>query len=268
MLTGTFARRVQVPPCPAWPRGPPVGFGAVRRAIPLFFVVLLAAGWGTHRASGDRFVAPGVVRPPDAKTDMDTNAANLASAVVTHSFGLLPAYIDGASLRLLPLDLFRPAQPGVRTLRTYRVTSPRTGLVLDTAVTSGLTEAEARRNAAQYTIAVSLDGRAVRSPARYWIFYRNNGPQICRIYFPGDLGSLNMGADSLILRPLPAGRHLLHVVVRQRIAGAEPATLVTDYALRVLDRPPNARERRSAPPDDSDPASLGNKPLVLRTPRG
>jgi hypothetical protein len=241
---------------------------AVPRALPLFFVVLVAAGWGTHRASGDRFVAPGAVRPPDAKTDMDTNAANLASAVVTHSFGQLPAYIDGASLRLLPLDLFRPAQPGVRTLRTYRVTTPRTGLVLDTAVTSALTEAEARRDASQYAIAVSLDGRAVRNPARYWIFYRNNGPQICRIYFPGDLGSLNMGADSLVLRPLPAGRHLLHVVVRQRIAGVEPATLVTDYALRVLDRPPNARERRSAPPDDSNPASLGNKPLVLRTPRG
>ncbi len=268
MFRGTFARRAQVPPAPCGPRGPPVGFAAVRRALPLLFVVLVAAGWGTHRAVDGSFVSPGVIRPPDAKTDMDTNAANLASAVVTHSFGQLPAYIDAASLRLLPLDLFRPAQPGVRTLRTYRVTSPRTGLVLDTAVTSALTEAEARRDAAQYTIAVSLDGRTVRNPAHYWIFYRNNGPQICRIYFPGDLGSLNMGANSLVLRPLPAGRHLLRVVVRQRIAGARPATLVTDYVLHVLDRPPNARERRSAPPDDSNPASLGNEPLVLRTPRG
>ena len=107
---------------------------------------------------------------------MDTNAANLASAVVTHSFGQLPDYIDGASLRLLPIDLFRAAQPGVRTVRTYRVTTPRTGLVLDTAVTSSLTEAEARHDAAQYTVAVSLDGRTVRNPDRYWIFYRNNGP--------------------------------------------------------------------------------------------
>jgi hypothetical protein len=239
----------------------------VRRAL-LLLLVFVAACWGTGRASADRFVPAGVIRPPGAKTDMDTNAANLASAVVTHSFEQLPAYIDGASLRLLPIDLFRAAQPGVRTLRTYRVTTPRTGLVVDTAVTSSLTEAEARHDAAQYTIAVSLDGRTVRNLARYWIFYRNNGPQICRIYFPGDLGSLNMGANSLVLRPLAAGRHVLHVVVRQRIAGAQPATLVTDYVLRVLDRPPNARERRSAPPDDSNPASLGNQPLVLRTPRG
>ena len=131
----------------------------------------------------------------------------------------------------------------MRTLRTYRITTPRTGLVLDTAVTSALTEAEARRDAAQYTVAVSLDGRSVRNPAGYWVFYRNNGPQICRIYFPGDLGSLNMGANSLVLRPLPPGKHLLHVVVRQRIAGTPPATLVTDYVLRVLDR---AAERARA----------------------
>ena len=94
----------------------------------------------------------------------------------------------------------------MRTLRTYRVTTPRTGLVLDTAVTSSLTEAEARHDAAQYTVAVSLDGRAVRNPERYWIFYRNNGPQICRIYFPGDLGSLNMGATrSCYARFRPGG---------------------------------------------------------------
>ncbi|MGD0713426.1 MAG: hypothetical protein ABSB24_04480 [Gaiellaceae bacterium] len=238
----------------------------MRRALPFLLVVLAAAGWGTQRTD-DSFVPPGTVRPPNAKTDMDTNPANLASAVVTHAFGQLPEYIDGASLRLLPFDLFRAAQASARTLRTYRITTPRTGLVLDTAVTSELTAAEARVDAAQYSIAVSLDGRAVRDPSRYWVFYRNNGPQICRIYFPGDLGSLNMGANSLVLRPLPPGRHLLRVVVRQRIAGSRTATLVTDYVLRVLQRPPNARERASAPPDDTNPAALGNQPLVLRTPR-
>jgi len=236
----------------------------VRRALLLLCLVVVAAGWGGQGS----FVPPGAIRPAHAKTDMDTNPANLASAVVTHSFGQLPAYIDGASLRLLPIDLFRPAQPGVRTVRTYRITVPRTGLVLDTAVTSALTEAEARYDAAQYTIAVSLDGRIVKAPEQYWVFYRNNGPQICRIYFPGDLGSLNMGANSLVFRPLPAGRHVVHVVVRQRVAAARPATLVTDYVLRVLNRAPNARERGSAPPDDSNPATLGNEPLVLRTPRG
>lgn len=212
-------------------------------------------------------VGPGIVRPLDAKTDSDTNSANLASAVVTHAFGLLPDYIDGASLRLLPFDLFRPAEPGTRTRRTYRVTTPRTGLVLDAAVTAELTEAGAKDDASQYTVAVSLDGRVVPQTARYWVFYRNNGPQICRIYFPGDLGSLNMGANSYVLRPLPAGRHLLHVVVRQRITGSPVATLVTDYVLHVLPRRPNAQERAGAPPDDANPQMLGNGPLVLRTPR-
>jgi hypothetical protein len=240
----------------------------VRRALPLPLIVLaVAAGLGTPRASADGFVAPGTVRSPGAKTDSDTNPANLASAVVTHAFGLLPEYIDEASLRLLPFDLFRPAEPGKRTRRTYRVTTPRTGLVLDAAVTAELTEAAARDDASQYTIAVSLDGRTVPQTARYWVFYRNNGPQICRIYFPGDLGSLNMGANSYVLRPLPAGPHVLHVVVRQRIAGTRPATLVTDYLLHILPRGPNAQERAGAPPDDSNPQALGNSPLVLRTPR-
>ena len=121
MLRGTFARRAQVPPAPC---ADPRSTGRFRGGAPGLF---RSSSWfssppagGHDRASGDRFVPPGVIRPPDAKTDMDTNAANLASAVVTHSFGQLPAYIDGASLRLLPLDLFRAAQPGVRTVRTYR----------------------------------------------------------------------------------------------------------------------------------------------------
>jgi len=40
--------------------------------------------------------------------------------------------------------------------------------------------------------------------------------------------------------------------------------LVTRYLIHVLPRAPNARERASAPADDSNPAALGNKPLVLR----
>jgi hypothetical protein len=230
----------------------------VRRALPLLLVVLAAAGWGNGA------VPPGTVRAPGAKTNMDTNPANLASAVVTHAFGQLPDYIDAGSFRLLPFDMFRAAQPGVRTARTYRIAAPRTSLVLDTAVTSALTEYDARRDAQQYAIRVSLDGRLVPTPSRYWVFYRNNGPQICRIYFPGDLGSLNMGANSLVLSPLPAGDHLLHVVVHEQVGGRAPATFVTDYVLRVLPRGPSARERASAPNDDANPATLGNKPLTFR----
>lgn len=229
-------------------------------SLPL--VTLAAAGWGSG------IVRQGAIRSPAAITDMDTNPANLASAVVTHAFGQLPEYIDAASFRLLPLDMFRAAEPGVRTVRTYRVVTPRTSLVLDTAVTSGLTEPEARGDARQYTISIALDGRSVPSPSRYWVFYRNNGPLICRIYFPGDLGSLNMGVNSLVFEPMAPGRHLLHVVVRERSGGGAPATLVTDYALRVLARGPDARERAIAPPDDANPATLGNKPLTFRTPKG
>jgi len=202
---------------------------------------------------------PGIVRPPHAKTDMDTNPANIASAVVTHAFGQLPVYIDAAGFRLLPFDVFRPAEPGRRTLQEYRLVTPRTSLVLDTAITSALTEADARADAKDVRVAVSLDGMRVADPESYWVFYRNNGPQICRIYFPGDLGSLNMGANSLVLRPLRPGQHRLVVVVRR-----SRAVLVTRYLIHVLPRAPNARERASAPADDSNPATLGNKPLVLR----
>jgi hypothetical protein len=216
----------------------------VRRALPFLLAVSV--------------LPPGVVRPPDAKTNMDTNPANLASAVLTHAFGQLPEYIDSASFRLLPFDAFRPTEPGRRTVEVYRIVTPRTSLVLDTAITSALTEADARADASRYRIQVSLDGMRVAQPQRYWVFYRNNGPQICRIYFPGDLGSLNMGANSLVLRP-PPGRHRLQVVVR-----SGSATLVTSYLLDVLVRRPNARERALAPPDDVNPSKLGNTPLVLR----
>jgi hypothetical protein len=239
----------------------------VRRALPFLLVMLVAAFWGTGVAMGGGTVPPGTIRSPDAKTDADSNAANLASAVVTHAFGLLPDYIDGASLRLLPFDMFRAAEPGMTTRRLYRLTVPHTGLVLDTAVTSELTSTETERDAKQYSIAVSLDGRTVPDPAAYWVFYRNNGPLICRIYFPGDLGSLHMGANSYVLRALTPGRHLLHVKVVERIAGTPSATLVTDYVLDVLHRSPDAAEIRSAPDDDANPATLGNTPLALRTPR-
>ena len=190
---------------------------------------------------------------------MDTNPANLASAVVTHAFGQLPVYIDAAGFRLLPFDVFRAAEPGRRTVEVYRITTPRTAMVLDTAITSALTEGDARADARGVRVAVSLDGMRLAHPERYWVFYRNNGPQICRIYFPGDLGSLNMGANSLVFRPLKAGRHRLEVVVRRG-----RATLVTRYLLDVLRRGPNKRERAIAPDDDANPATLGNTPLVLR----
>jgi hypothetical protein len=178
---------------------------------------------------------------------------------VTHAFGQLPVYIDAAGFRLLPFDVFRPAEPGRRTVRAYRIVTPHTSLVLDTAMTSALTEADARADAKGIRVAVSLDGMQVAHPERYWVFYRNNGPQICRIYFPGDLGSLNMGANSLVLRPLRPGPHRIVVVVRR-----SRAVLVTRYDIRVLPRAPNARERAIAPEEDANPATLGNKPLVLR----
>jgi len=239
----------------------------VQRRIILLVVVLAACWSGGAASAGTHPVLPAnAVRAPDAKTDMDTNPANLASAVITHAFGQLPAYIDGAGFRLLPFDVFRASRPGTKTRQVYRLALPRTSFVLNTAMTSGLTEAEAREDAAQFAVAVSLDGAAVPRPSRYWVFYRNNGPLICRIYFPGDLGTLNMGVNSLVFRPLAPGSHSLHVVVHRRVAGGAPTTLVTDYELTVLARGPNARERASAPADDANPASLGNTPLTFRTP--
>jgi hypothetical protein len=149
---------------------------------------------------------------------------------------------------------------------TYRITTPRTSLVLDTAMASSLTEAQAREDARQFRVAVSIDGAAVPRPARFWVFYRNNGPLICRIYFPGDLGTLNMGVNTLFIRPLTPGRHTIRVVVHRRLAGSAPATLVSVYVVRVLDRLPNARERAIAPEEDANPNALGNTPLAFRTP--
>ena len=150
--------------------------------------------------------------------------------------------------------------------RVYRLTVPRTQLVLDAAVTAAPTEAETRQLAKSFRVRVSLDGRYVKNPERYWVFYRNNGPQICRIYFPGDLGSLNMGANSLVLRPLPAGRHLLRVVVRHRVSDSQPVALrIAEYHLRVLPRSPNAAERAIAPEEDEAPPPNNRTPLTFRS---
>jgi hypothetical protein len=195
------------------------------------------------------------VRPPDLRSsNRDTNPANLASAVVTYAFGKLPAYIDGGDFRLLPYDMFRAATPGVTVQRTYGVTLPRTQLILDTAVVSGQERSEVTAEVEQYAIAVSLDGRWVQQPQRHWVYYRNDGPQICRIYFPDDLSSLQMGVNSMVLRPLAAGQHHVRVEVEEELVpGTPPARFVTDYRLRVLDRGPGALERAIAPREDSAP---------------
>jgi hypothetical protein len=177
----------------------------VHRVVGFAAIILAVAGTAAAAWGGNGLPA-GAIRPPDAKTDMDENAANLGSAVITHAFGQLPEYIDAANYRLLPFDVFRSVQPGMRSVRVYRLTMPRTSFVLDTALTSALTSADARNDALRYRIAVALDGASVPHPADYWVFYRNNGPLICRIYFPGDLGTLNMGVNSLVLHPLAAGR--------------------------------------------------------------
>jgi hypothetical protein len=209
----------------------------------------------------DRFV-----RSPDAKTSMDTNPANLASAVVTYNFGQLPKYIDGAEFRLLPHDLVQASEPGKTLRKVYRLTVPHTHLVLDTVVTTAPVAPEARQLARAYRISVSLDGRYVRDPERFWVFYRNNGPQICRIYFPGDLGSLHMGANSFVFRPLPAGQHRLRVELHHRISDELPdARLVADYRLRVLARGPNAAERALAPDEEGPPPPTNRTPLTFRT---
>src|SRR5436190_16679995 len=81
------------------------------RLVASVSVLAVCAGCG---ATSAEVAAPGsalallperFVRAPDAKTDMDTNPANLASAVVTYSFGQLPEYIDDAAFRLLPHDM-------------------------------------------------------------------------------------------------------------------------------------------------------------------
>jgi hypothetical protein len=248
----------------------------VSRALPLVVslcALTACAGCGSGSTSAE-VAAPArpvpllsgrAVRSPDAKTDMDTNPANLASAVVTYSFGQLPEYIDAAAFRLLPHDMSQTSEPGRTVRRVYRLTVPHTHLVLDAAVTTSPTEAEARELAHAFRIRVSLDGRYVREPSRYWVFYRNNGPQICRIYFPGDLGSLHMGANSMVFRPLPPGRHRLRVELRHEITDSLPAAhLVADYRLRVLARGPNAAERAIAPDEEGPPPPTNRVPLTFR----
>jgi hypothetical protein len=241
----------------------------VRIAAAVALVAVLA-GCGSRAAvrtdpPGRLLLPESFVRSPHAKTDMDTNPANLASAVVTYSLGQLPEYIDGAAFRLLPHDMEQTSEPGKTLTKVYRLTVPRTHLVLDTAVTASPLSSEAKELASAYTISVSLDGRSIRDPKRFWVFYRNNGPLICRIYFPGDLGSLNMGANSMVLRPLPAGRHLLRVVVRHRISHSQPVALrVAEYRLRVLPRGPNAAERALAPDEEGPPPANNRTPLTFR----
>ena len=238
----------------------------MRRVVQIAAIAIAVVAGTAASARADRALPAGAIRPPHVKVDMDENPANLASAVITHAFGLLPQYIDAGNYRLLPFDPFRAQSPGVRSVRVYRLTIPRTKLVLDTAMTSALTSGDARADAASYRVAVSLDGATVPNAKDYWVFYRNNGPLICRIYFPGDLGSLNMGVHSLVLRPLEAGPHSIRVVVNRTLAGKR-ATLVTEYALRVLPRGPTKKERLSAPEEDANPATLGNTPLTFRAPR-
>jgi hypothetical protein len=208
------------------------------------------------------YVAPSAIRSPAFPASMDTNPANLASAVVTHAFGQLPDYIDDARFRLLPLQMYRVFEPGRSLRHLIRVTTPRTSLVLDTVASSGLTETEARLNASAYSVTVSIDGKLVPAIRRYWIYYRNNGPQICRIYFPGDLSSLNMAVHSLVLRPLTPGRHEVSVAVVRRSPGLLPARVTTRYLVDVLARPPSKAERASAP-EENGPKPPSLTPLTF-----
>jgi len=240
------------------------------RFVAAVALVAVLAGCGSHAAvrsdppSGP-YLPVSFLRSPHAKTDMDTNPANLASAVVTYSLGQLPEYIDDGDFRLLPHDMEQTSEPGKTLRNVYRLTVPRTQLVLDTAVTASPLSSEARQLASAYTISIRLDGRAVRDPERFWVFYRNNGPLICRIYFPGDLGSLNMGASSMVFRPLPAGRHLLRVELVHRLSpSVPPARLIADYRLRVLPRGPNAAERAIAPDEEGPPPPTNRTPITFR----
>jgi len=232
----------------------------MRRAALL--AVLLLAGCGGRSVT----FPESVIRPPDAKTDMDTNSANLASAVITAGLGQLAPYIDGGAFRLLPFDLNQTSTPGKTLVTRYRVTLPRTSAVLDAVVVSSPTATETLQIASSYAVRVWLDGHEVRDAARHWVFYRNNGPQICRIYFPGDLGSLQMAANSFVIDPLAAGDHVLRVAVSQRVTDALPlARIVRVYRLHVLDRGIGWKERSIAPSVDSTPPP-NNVPLVLRKP--
>jgi len=231
----------------------------MRPAVFLAFTALLAACGDATVSFPETFI-----RAPDAKTDMDTNPANLASAVITAGLGQLAPYIDGGEFRLLPFDLNQTSTPGKTLVTRYRVTLPRTGAVVDTVAIASPTATETKQIASNYSVQVWLDGREVHEPQRYWVYYRNNGPQICRIYFPGDLGSLQMAANSLVLKPLTPGEHVLRVAVTQRVTAALPlAHVVRVYALHVLRRGVGPAERAIAPSVDSNPPP-NNVPLVLR----
>jgi hypothetical protein len=212
------------------------------------------------------YISDAAFRSPRVKGNMDTNPANLASAVITYSFGQLPEYIDEGDFRLLPHDVEQAGEPGQTTRHVYRITTPQTKLVLDTVYTAAPTSNEARELARTWAVDVSLDGKHLRQPDRFWVFYRNNGPQICRIYFPGDLGSLHMGANSIVFHALPAGRHRLVVRARQDLGGSlGTSTIVSDYRLDVLARPPNEHERELAPEEDAPPPANNRTPLTFRT---
>ena len=75
-----------------------------------------------------------------------------------------------------------------------------------------------------------------------------------------------MGANSMVIRPLRAGRHLLRVEVRHRISESQPVALrIAEYHLRVLPRPPNAAEQAIAPEEDSAPPENNRTPLTFRS---
>jgi hypothetical protein len=237
--------------------------------VPVALVVAGCGGGATREStavhqnlSNVSYVGPDAIRSPKPGKDMDTNPSNLASAAVTHAFGQLPNYIDGASFRLLPYDVYRVFEPGRTRTRTVRLTTPRTSLVLDTVMTSGSTAADARQSARAYTVTVTLDRRLVPRLGRYWLYYRNNGPQICRIYFPGDLGSLHMAVQSLVLQPPAPGVHRIRVSVVRRSRGGAPARLVYRYVVRVLPRGPSAAERAIAPEEDG-PKPPSRTPLTF-----
>ena len=206
-------------------------------------------------------------RPAQEGRDKDDNAANLASAVITHAFGQLPIYIDKAEFRLLPFKVGRPVTPAVTTRVTHHLTVPRTRLVLDAAMSSAQSRAEVLHDVDRLRVDVSLDGKHVARPEQYWVYYRNNGPQICRIYFPDDLSSLQMAVNSMVWQPLAPGRHVLRVAVDQQLPpAAVPAHSITTYVIRVLDREPTAAERAIAPDEDGPKPPADNTPLTFRKP--
>jgi hypothetical protein len=220
------------------------------------------------RPRGKLITSPEIRDPRKKVADKDDNAANLASAVITNAFGQLPIYIDKAEFRLLPFKVGRPVTPAVTTHVTHHLTVPHTRLVLDAAMTSALSRAEVLNDVQRIRVDVSLDGRHVATPERYWVYYRNNGPQICRIYFPDDLSSLQMAVNSMVWRPLAPGRHVLRVKVDQLLPpAAVPAHSITTYVLRVLAREPTAAERAIAPDEDGPKPPVDNTPLTFRKPK-